>query len=319
VAPEQPHCFAVRRLNPFRGVVEAVDAGHARAVSVDGLIWQIQIRTKRPVRSWGSLGVATQAHRYHRFGSWSEADGLMRTPVNPELDIHLMLTAWEPLSAVLPVCLKRLPFPLEDRFECWLLDRHRQPLALLASVAEERHLQVATPSRWRAATPGERGFGARDRMQPSPLDTDVQRRRRHAELLEKQVREAAGPSRWFLRDGDGNGSAIESVTGRVDSGDIRDKSVFPQLTVREVWNDSAAGALVAEWVKWLAPWLLTLQNLDDAIRARLEPAACARVMQVENQYRHYPRIIDPQSVNSARVEAQLRQAAADALATDPGT
>jgi hypothetical protein len=32
-------------------------------------------------------------------------------------------------------------------------------------------------------------------------------------------------------------------------------------------------------------------------------------MLVEDQYRLYPRIIDPETVNSARVEARLRQAA----------
>jgi hypothetical protein len=308
-APEQPHCFAVRRLNPFLGVAEVVDIGHARALSVDGVAWQIQIRTERPARSWGTLGLATRVRRYYRFGYWSQADGLARTPVNPELDLSFLLTAWEQLSGVLPGCLQRLPFPLEDRYECWLLDHDRRPLALLSSAVDGRYLRETPPSQWRVTTPLERGFEAGALAQQAPPDADTRHRQQHAERLEKQVRDAAGPCQWILRGGDGNGSAVEAVTASLVSGDAWAKSLFPQLTVREVWGDCDAESLVAEWVGWLAPRLLTLQDLDDATRARLERAACARAMLVEDQYRLYPRIIDPETVNSARVEARLRQAA----------
>ena len=308
-APEQPHCFAVRRLNPFLGVAEVVDIGHARALSVDGVAWQIQIRSERPARSWGTLGLATRARRYYRFGYWSQADGLARTPVNPELDISFLLTAWEQLSGVLPGCLHGLPFSLEDRYECWLLDHERRPLALLASVVDARYLRETPSSQWRVTTPLERGFETGVFAHKGPPDADTRRSVRHAERLEKQVRDAAGSCQWILRGGDGNGSAVEAATTRLVSGDAWDKSLFPQLTVREVWGDGNAESLVAEWVGWRAPRLLTLQDIDDATRARLERAACARAMLVEDQYRLYPRIIDPETVNSARVEARLRQAA----------
>ena len=307
--PEQPHCFAVRRLDPFLGVAVVVDIGHARALSVDGVAWQIQVRTERPARSWGSLGLATRARRYYRFGYWSQADGLARTPVNPELDISFLLTAWEHLCGVLPACLQQLPFPLEDRYECWLLDHDRQPLALLSSVVDGRYLRETPPSQWRVTTPLERGFETGTLAREAPPDAETRRRLRHAERLEKQVREAAGPCQWILRGEDGSGSAVASASVRIVSGDAWNKSDFPQLTVREVWGDCDAESLVAEWVEWLAPRLLTLQDLDDATRARLERAACARAMLVEDQYRLYPRIIDPETVNSARVEARLRQAA----------
>jgi len=102
---------------------------------------------------------------------------------------------------------------------------------------------------------------------------------------------------------------VESATGRAVADDDWDKSVFPQATVRECWGDRDVESLVAQWGAWLAPRLLTLQELDDQTRARLESAACGRPLLVEDLYRLYPRIIDRETVNSARFEARLRQAA----------
>ena len=308
-APEQPDCFAVLRLNPFLGVAEVVDIGVARALSVDGVTWQIQVRTERPIRSWGSLGLTTRARRYYRFGYWSQAHGLARSPVNPELDVNSMLTAWRQLSTVLPGCLSRLPFPLADRYERWLLDRERRPLALLASVVEGRHLAQTVAAQWRVATPVEGGFDAGIGEQQGPPDVGNWPPHWGGELLEKRVREAACTCQWILRGGDGRGSAVDSATGRAVADDDWDKAMFPQLTVRECWRDCDVESLVAQWVAWLAPRLLTLQELDDQTRARLESAACARPLLVEDLYRLYPRIIDQETVNSARVEARLRRAA----------
>jgi hypothetical protein len=220
-----------------------------------------------------------------------------------------MLTAWKQLSAVLPDCLSRLPFPLADRYERWLLDHERRPLALLARVVEGRRFGQTVPLQWRVAMPVERGFdAATGKHQGSP---DVGSRPPHwgSELLEKRVREAGRTCQWILRGDDGRGSAVESATGRAVADDDWDKSAFPQLTVRECWGDCDVESLLAQWVAWLAPRLLTLQELDDQTHARLESAACVRPLLVEDLYRLYPRIIDQETVNSARVEGRLHQAA----------
>jgi hypothetical protein len=45
-SPDAPGCFAIRRLNPFLGVVQVLDIGIGHPISVDSVSWQIQIRVK---------------------------------------------------------------------------------------------------------------------------------------------------------------------------------------------------------------------------------------------------------------------------------
>jgi len=40
----QPLCYGVRRLNPFQGILQVVELGDARALSLDGVRWEIQVR-----------------------------------------------------------------------------------------------------------------------------------------------------------------------------------------------------------------------------------------------------------------------------------
>ena len=48
-------CYALRRLNPFLGVVQVVETPSGRASSSNGLVWDVQILTEGPA-DWGSLG-----------------------------------------------------------------------------------------------------------------------------------------------------------------------------------------------------------------------------------------------------------------------
>ncbi len=50
----QPDCYSIRRLAPFLGMTEVIDTGEARAVSVDGLNWQIQVRCQGARRQMGA-------------------------------------------------------------------------------------------------------------------------------------------------------------------------------------------------------------------------------------------------------------------------
>ncbi len=40
----QLDCYAVRRLSPFMGVTQVIEAAQACALGTDGVHWQIQIR-----------------------------------------------------------------------------------------------------------------------------------------------------------------------------------------------------------------------------------------------------------------------------------
>ena len=46
--------LALRRLDPFRGVIQLVIAGSARAASSDGWNWEIQVYADRPGDLWAS-------------------------------------------------------------------------------------------------------------------------------------------------------------------------------------------------------------------------------------------------------------------------
>ena len=66
--------------------------------------------------------------------------------------------------------------------------------------------------------------------------------------------------------------------------------------------------MVKDYVDWLAPRLLTLTNLPDGTRRRLEHAARGQALAVENHYPLYPKVIDQSLIDEARVEARIRRA-----------
>lgn len=132
--PTAPEYFSLRRANPFLGTLQVVKVGAGRALSADGIRWQIELlaRQNLSLPLWGDGLLATQEPRYFRHGSWSYQGGLTSLPVNAILGdqgdhpaLRLLLDA---LSQPL-----HLPFPRVDTRELWLLDPDGRPLALLAS------------------------------------------------------------------------------------------------------------------------------------------------------------------------------------------
>jgi hypothetical protein len=77
--------------------------------------------------------------------------------------------------------------------------------------------------------------------------------------------------------------------------------------LREEWPEPSDRDLVRDYLNWCAPFLLTLPDLDDAHRDRLERAATARAMELDSLYRLYPKILNPGLVKSLRVEARIRR------------
>lgn len=300
---EQPQCYGVRRLNPFQGVVQAVETPQGRALSNDGVRWEIQVLAARPEHSWRSGNRLAPVLRYFRFGSWTAESGLRQVPLSPIMEIDVMQQACAAMVQVLPGCLERLPFPLRDRYELWLLDPDQRPLALLASTADPAYMGELRPQPWAATALREHGFHS---ATLSALGIDERERddpRAHAARLERLVRNAGGsPPRcgWFERQPDGGGLSSDGQ-GRLDA------AAFPLLLLREEWDATAESCLVRDYLNWCAPWLLTLNDLDDATRGRLERAARRRAPVVESRYRLYPKVIQPELIDAARVEARLRR------------
>jgi len=214
-----------------------------------------------------------------------------------------MQSASASMVEALPGCLERLPFPLMDRYQLWLLDRKRRPLALLAATMDPTHMAELRPQPWAATELSEHGFHSPTLAELGIGRLEGDNPRAHAARLEQLVRTAGGqpPRReWFERRSDGSGTAL-------DGGRQLDTAAFPNLLLRQEWDDPADSGLVSDYLEWCAPWLLTLPDLDDATRGRLERSARARALEVEARHRLYPRIIHPELIEAARVEARLRR------------
>lgn len=76
-----------------------------------------------------------------------------------------------------------------------------------------------------------------------------------------------------------------------------------------MWTAAAEGQLVADFHHWQAPFLLTLSELNESTRKRLEYAARDRPMAVHALHRLYPAVMDRKVINVALVEANLRRSA----------
>jgi hypothetical protein len=306
------HAYSLRRINPLGGVVQVLERDAARAISRDGVDWEIQVETESPNTLWGSLNTGKVQRRFFRFGTWSRRRGLWRVPVNPILDIGEMLEESAALVAALEASLGEVPFPPSDRFELWLLDAQSLPLALLTTTDDARRISDLRPQPWQAAPLTEHGFRSPVLVGEPALPGDAQNPRRHAAAVEALVRQAAGTNpvqQWFERDAQGGGRALPHRVP--ESLAVRELSAeqFPELPWRTDWASERDAALMADYVAWSAPRLLTLHGLGDQTRAALEVAARRQAEAVDALFPLYPRVLDRGLMDAARVEARLRRAA----------
>jgi hypothetical protein len=84
VENEVVRSYAIRRVNPFRGVMQVIEAEEGRALSCNGVVREIL------VRAWQSdarerPGRDSQRKIYFRFGMWSMDDGLLQRASSPVL------------------------------------------------------------------------------------------------------------------------------------------------------------------------------------------------------------------------------------------
>ena len=61
--------YAIRRVNPLLGVLQVIETAGGRAVSSNGVVWDIEIRAE-----WGSLNQNKTQVAYYRYGLWSKAN-----------------------------------------------------------------------------------------------------------------------------------------------------------------------------------------------------------------------------------------------------
>ena len=126
--------YAIRRVNPFVGVLQVIETEGGRAVSSNGVVWEIELRTEQS-GMWGSLNKHAKEAVSYRFGLWSAEEGLVNRPLAPHLEKDPLTKQCDTLIACIEERLQYIPFKLIDNRELWLFDKEeRQPLALLASL-----------------------------------------------------------------------------------------------------------------------------------------------------------------------------------------
>jgi len=308
-----PRFFSLRRLSPFRGTIQVVELPDARAFSLDGTGWTLQLRSQNPIREtvWGNIGPTHSERRYFSYAQWTGGGGLARVPIDPSLGDQSEHPALAPLVATLEN-LAGLPFPPADPLELWLLDKDEGlPLALVQSATgTEPPLTRVSPG-WRALPAEESDFYSPRLMRQAPGDKATQDRRQHRARLEKVIGRTAGqPTRlqWFQRDAAGGGESRGGI--RLD-GTGKQKALqadaFPELLVRESWPQVQDRVLVGDYLGWQAPLLLLLPHLRHDTRERLEYAASRRATVLYQYRKLIPVIANKEIVQPALVEAVIRR------------
>ncbi len=307
-------CYSVRRLSPFRGTLHMIRFKEDRAVTADGVNWQIQLW--RPFRelNWGRLGQEPVSWRFLVAGVWNRNMGFERFPVDPTMDVADVESASRGLIRQIEQHAGALPFAPADFVELWLLDREqRTPLALLASTRETEHCARIKEARWVATAPGDLSFVSDTLTQDAAFARQLNRSSaHHRDALTALVQNAAGRppvAQWFLREADGSGRGLAGV-GLEPAlvGRRLQRERFPEVLLSQHWMDGRARSLVHDFLAWQAPRLLTLFGLSRVTRAFWESIASPCAEEVARLHRLYPEVVDDRLVTKSRVEAALRRA-----------
>ena len=282
-----PHYYALRRVNPYRGVVQIVEAGEATAHSFDGLTWHLR---------------ADDGYGWVRpTGIWVAGEGLK---AGHAANLGDILPALETQPA--------LPFPIFDTQELWLLDKETGlPLALLACDRASAVHNERPEGEWHPFALSYSGFqsptlAARDQASPHP-------QARHRDVLARVVNQAARPApaaQWFQRDPIGAGIGGRGLRVPPEwRGRQLPAAAFPELLVRDAWNSRLEKSVIADYHASIAPMLLCWPRLTTATRGRLEALACARPQALARVHRLLPFRLDAARIQAALVAARLEQAA----------
>ncbi len=284
---DEVSCYAIRRLNPFLGVLQVVETACGRATTTNGVVWHIEVLIERP-RGWGSLGSVDVGKALYLYGLWSETDSLQKSPLAANRIGNQAAKDAERLIEAVKQHQAGLPFSLADRRELWLLDeQQKKPLALLLSMLPEASRPRPEPRYWKGylgrSTPGQSRF-------PEIEHLEIQVRKRASFNINRC---------WVTWDS-------EHTTGVTDDDKPIARDEFPVFGIREDWNDKTDQKRVASYIDWTSPALLTLPYLNDERRSRLETRLVKQAIRVEYHWRLYPKILDASKLKTVRVQAKLQ-------------
>jgi hypothetical protein len=283
--------YSQRLLPPFSGAVQIAQSERARAQSFDGVSWEIHYLPRSGQQTM-PLGYALD-RGYYRVAHIQ--DNRLTPYVLPAiLDSAQVAGCISELYEFLSSA--TVPFPAADLFECWLLDgADASPLALIFSCCEASQMPTyPTKTEWTALPHSK-----------LKIESTAEEQGRHEgpvnHRFQDLVKERAGGrprTAWFERTpGEAGG--------------------FPPLLVREDWRSEREHDLCQRYLQRKAPLLLMLQGLPQADRERLEVAAKAHAIEVDQYYPLYPEINNEKRMAAIRVEARLRRGTPQSIQTGP--
>jgi hypothetical protein len=279
--------YAIRRVNPFLGVLQVIETKGGRAISRNGVVWEIELRTERS-GMWGSLNQHAKQAVYYRFGLWSADEGLVNRPLAPHLERDPLMIQCDILIGCIEERLQHIPFKLIDTRELWLFDKEeRRPLVLLASLKPGDKPPSPEPKYWKSCL-GANGVASQYRFPD-------------AGELEKLIEHTASSNickYWVNREQDNGILERDGKSIKVDA--------FPSYLICENWPNEKETSLVNNYIAWIAPSLLSLQHLSCEERDRLESCLNVQAISVEHHWHLYPDLLDEKKLKAARVQCRFQ-------------
>lgn len=298
-------CYSQRILNPFRGVMNIISTGGADAVTIDGVNWTLYIHDNFDCPTNDPEEFFEINMPDIRFGEWNSKSGLSRSPLIASYHYNEIQAIGKVLLDAVESYAGLCPFPFADNYELWLLDcNNHEPLALLGSVCHKHEIYHPVNLAWEAGLRCKKEF-----LKEHPVTNE--HRVSAGELLNQIINQRAGekPSaQWFRRNQYKYGKGISGIN--LDPGlHGRELSarLFPKMLVQTQWEDKTRESLMDSFINWLSPYLLVLDFLRDTQREMLEIAARNHALLVDKMYPLYPKVINQQVINAARVEAMMRR------------
>ncbi len=282
-----------------------ISIGGADAVTIDGNSWTLYIHD--------NFGCPTDDPEEFfelempdiRFGDWNKKTGLIRSPLIASYHYNEIQAIGNALLLAVEEFADQCPYGFEDKYELWLLDgKTNEPLALLESVCKEAEIFTPENLNWEAGLRCKQEFLKEFSLTDKQLSTT-------GDLLNQIINQRAGehPSaQWFYRDQFDYGKGMHGIN--LDNNlAYRELSarLFPKLLVQQQWLNKSDESLIDTFINWLSPYLLVLDFLRDTQREALEQSARQYALLVDKMYPLYPKVINQQIINTARVEAMMRK------------
>lgn len=300
----KPHAYAKRLIPPYTGVIQIVENENARALSMDGKIWEIQALHAPTNNLLAQQSNSSSNLQYIRVAHYTNEKGVYRYPHYPTLDPIEIYAPCKPI--INHIAELKLPLKIQDDYEYWLVDEKEQkPLALICSCSKPDEFDdIPYFPHWKALSAVQIGLNNTEEEAKQGLTPPSDR-------LEKLIHEKAGynpKAYWFKRDTTGDATLYfeKEATCQI----IANKH-FPEFLFSEDWESEEDKNLCHRYLARISPRLLMLQRLSHAARDRVEILASSYPIEVDRYYSLYPEIADKERMDVIRVEARLRRSICD--------